>query len=98
MIFLTNRKWPPRKLTHPRHKYCSRNYFLAIFVSSTVKPMVIGENMNEKYFWCRKNILKHRKIGKKALFASLPVRTTHGTYQNNGIALSSCDSTVLMKV
>ena len=36
------------KLAHPRHKYCSRNFFMAIFVFSTKKPMGIAANMNEK--------------------------------------------------
>ena len=37
-----------RKLTHPRHEYCSGHFFMATFIFTTEKPIGIAANMNEK--------------------------------------------------
>ena len=46
--FFTKPEVTPRKLTHPRHKYCSGHFFKAIFVFTTEKPMRIAANMKNK--------------------------------------------------
>ena len=83
MIFFSNRKWPPRILTHPCHKYCSRNFFMVIFVFRTEKPTVTAANIIEKLkcaFGAEKILKNLVKLAKRRHLRHFRCELTRGTY------------------
>ena len=75
---------------------------MAIFVFSTEKLMVIAANIKEKLknvVFRAENILNNIvELAERRYLRHFRCELTRVTYQNYGIALSSCASKVLMKV